>query len=64
MNTDAHIGETRSVGLGVVVRDGNGVVVVAAVRGLEVRWKVEQAELAASRYGVQLARRLRLSKIN
>ncbi|KAK1371603.1 hypothetical protein POM88_037695 [Heracleum sosnowskyi] len=43
---------------GVVIRDVHGHIIAEAVQKLQVKWKAEQAEVAAVRFGLHLARRL------
>ncbi|XP_056692194.1 uncharacterized protein [Spinacia oleracea] len=57
VNIDAHIMEGEYVGLGVVIRDMAGVVLVAATRRIKVGWNACTSEAAAARYGMQVARR-------
>ena len=56
INTDAAVMEGVGIGLGVVVRDSGGNIVLAAVRRMEVPWPASLAEAAAGRFGLQVAR--------
>ncbi|KAL2906587.1 Sperm-specific antigen 2, partial [Bienertia sinuspersici] len=56
VNVDAHMGADGKAGLGAVMRDENGVVLLLGVRHCLVK-NVEQAEAMAVRYGIMLARR-------
>ncbi|XP_021765431.1 uncharacterized protein LOC110729946 [Chenopodium quinoa] len=56
INCDAHLGVTT--GLGVVIRDEEGMILVAAMCKEYAGWAPEVAEAAACRYGLQLAARL------
>ncbi|XP_021722691.1 uncharacterized protein LOC110690168 [Chenopodium quinoa] len=57
INVNAHIAAAGYVGLGAVVRDHNGALILVAARKFEGVWDVEQAEAAAIRYGLQVANR-------
>lgn len=63
INSDAHIAGGSGVGLGVVLRDSEGQIVAAGVRKLDARWGVEQTEVAAAKYGLQLAHRLGFPRV-
>lgn len=63
MNTDANIVSEVGVGLGAVLRDDSGAPVAAKVKRLKARWSVEQAEVEAVKYGMQLANRLGFAKV-
>ncbi|XP_021725156.1 uncharacterized protein LOC110692468 isoform X1 [Chenopodium quinoa] len=56
INPDANMAAGNQIGLGVVLRDDAGCAVAAAVKRLKARWGVEQAEVAAARMGVQMAK--------
>lgn len=57
INIDAHIVSGLYVGLGVVIRGEFGQLLLTATKRLEVDWDSETAEAAATRYGLQIARR-------
>lgn len=57
INTDTAILGNEEVGLGVVIRDSSGKVLVMAVRRYQARWKALLAEAMAVRFGMQVARR-------
>lgn len=63
VNVDAYVGENRTVGLGVVVRDWQGKLLVAAATRMNVAWEARMAEAAAARFGVMIARRYGYSKV-
>lgn len=58
INFDAHIGAGLVRGLGVVVRDENGKLLVAGVRRVYANWSVEISEAVAAKFGVELVVRL------
>ncbi|KAL2923824.1 hypothetical protein RDABS01_015315 [Bienertia sinuspersici] len=62
VNTDAYVPNNGRVGLGVVIRDDRGKVLVAGVRKIEAT-DVELAEAQAALYGVSLARRMGFNKV-
>ncbi|KAL2944294.1 UDP-N-acetylglucosamine--N-acetylmuramyl-(pentapeptide) pyrophosphoryl-undecaprenol N-acetylglucosamine transferase [Bienertia sinuspersici] len=62
INTDAHIHEGIKVGLGVVCRDNEGRIQVIATKVIEPT-NVEVGKAEATRYGLQLARRLGFESI-
>ncbi|KAL2928741.1 hypothetical protein RDABS01_019525 [Bienertia sinuspersici] len=62
VNTDAYVPNNGRVGLGVVIRDERGNVLVAGVRKIEPT-EVEMAEAQAALYGVSLARRMGFNKV-
>lgn len=57
VNFDAHVGGGCHRGLGVVIRDDNGKLLLAGVRRVIANWDVEMTEAAAARFGVELAAR-------
>ena len=63
VNVDAHVGANRMVGLGVVVRDWQGDLLVAATTRLNVAWEASLAEAAAARFGMMIARRFGYRKV-
>ncbi|XP_021749237.1 uncharacterized protein LOC110714988 isoform X5 [Chenopodium quinoa] len=58
VNFDAHLAANNIIGLGVVLRDEAGSIIAAAVKRMKARWSVEQAEVAAARWGMQIAKQL------
>ncbi|XP_056688734.1 uncharacterized protein [Spinacia oleracea] len=58
VNVDAHTMEGIGVRFGVVIRDENGKILLAAVKSVGARWKPALAEAGAARYGLELARRM------
>ncbi|XP_021714671.1 uncharacterized protein LOC110682644 [Chenopodium quinoa] len=62
VNTDAHVVDGVLVGLGVVIRDSEGCLLVCATRRCPATTP-EVAEAMAVRYGLQVARRLGYSKV-
>ena len=52
INTDATVMEGVGVGLGVVVRDCGGNVVLAVVRRMDVSWPAALVEAVAARFGL------------
>ena len=63
VNVDAYVGENQTVGLGVVVRDWQGKLLVAAATRMNVAWEARMAEAAAARFGVMIARRYGYPKV-
>ncbi|KAL2938532.1 hypothetical protein RDABS01_021981 [Bienertia sinuspersici] len=62
VNTDAYVPNNGRVGLGVVIRDERGKVLVAGVRKIEPK-EVEMAEAQATLYGVSMARKMGFNKV-
>ncbi|XP_021839401.2 uncharacterized protein [Spinacia oleracea] len=62
INIDAHLYST-GVGVGVVIRDYRGVVLVAAVKRTDAAWSPNVAEASIALYGVALAKRLGYEKV-
>ncbi|KAL2922837.1 Cysteine--tRNA ligase, partial [Bienertia sinuspersici] len=58
VNVDAHVGNNRVVGLGVVIWDHCGKTQVSAVYKIVASWKAEVVEARAALYGIQVALRL------
>ena len=63
VNVDAHVGANRVVGLGVVIRDSCGGLLVTAAMRMNVAWDARTAEAAAARYGVMVARRFGFTNV-
>lgn len=63
VNVDAHVIGGVMVGMGTVIRDHEGKLLVAATKRLRVDWTAEMAEVAAARQGLLLARRLGYDKV-
>ncbi|XP_057539176.1 uncharacterized protein LOC130817471 [Amaranthus tricolor] len=59
INFDAHVGVGLYRGLGVVIRDDNGKLLIAGVRRVNSNWSVEMCEAATAMFGVELAVRFR-----
>ncbi|XP_021836344.2 uncharacterized protein [Spinacia oleracea] len=57
VNIDAHVVEGSYVGLGAVIRDVHGKIIMAAARRLDITWDASIAEAAAARFGLQIAQR-------
>ncbi|CAO2822581.1 unnamed protein product [Amaranthus hypochondriacus] len=57
INFDAHVGVALRRGLGVVVRDHNGKVLLTGTRRVEANWNVHITEAAAATYAIVIARR-------
>ena len=57
LNTDAALLGDGTVGVGAVVRDSQGRIVVMAVRRFRAHWRASLAEAIAGRFGLQLAKR-------
>lgn len=58
VNVDAHVLCGRGVCFGVVIRDEEGKLLLAAVKRMQANWTPTLAEARAARYGVEVARRL------
>ncbi|XP_010682933.1 uncharacterized protein LOC104897695 [Beta vulgaris subsp. vulgaris] len=56
LNTDAAMLAEGLVGVGAVVRDSRGSVLLVAVRRYRVRWTVTLAEAMGARFGVEMAK--------
>ena len=56
LNTDVAMLEEGTVGVGAVVRDCTGRVMLVGVRRYQARWKAALGEAIAARFGIQLAR--------
>lgn len=62
VNVDVHTFST-GVGVGVVIRDYSGAILVAAVKRTDAAWSAEVAEASAALYGAALAKRLGYDKV-
>lgn len=58
INVDAHIMEGVGVNLGDVIRKNYGKLLVAGVKRVEADWEPEVAEAGATRFGVELAKKM------
>ncbi|XP_057543284.1 uncharacterized protein LOC130821510 [Amaranthus tricolor] len=58
INFDAHIGTNRRRGLGVLVRDNYGKVLLTGTRCVEPNWSVRISEAAAALFALDIARRM------
>ncbi|XP_021859944.2 uncharacterized protein [Spinacia oleracea] len=58
INVDANVIDGVRVGLGGVIRNHEGKLLVGGTKRVDAAWGVEMDEAAAVRYGLQLARRL------
>ena len=58
VNFDAHLGPDGEIGLGVVFRNHEGGIVAAGVKRVAAAWSAVLAESAATRYAMEVARRL------
>lgn len=54
VNFDAHVATANRRGLGIVIRDKVGKILLAVVRSLNANWSPEVSEAAAALYGVEL----------
>lgn len=63
INFDANVIDDVERGLGVVVCNSDGVLLVTGVRRVWANWDAELSELLAAAFGVELARRLGFSHI-
>lgn len=63
VNVDAHIRNEGGVQFGMVARDDSGKLVATGVRRMAVNWDPCLAEAGAARFGVEIAHRLRLTKV-
>lgn len=57
INFDAHLGTGPIRGLGVVIRDDNGKLLLAGVRRVCANWSVDMSEATTAKFGVELAAR-------
>lgn len=57
VNVAAHVGVNKVVGLGAVIRDSQGGLLVTAATRMNAAWDARMAEAAAARYRVMIARR-------
>ncbi|XP_074274036.1 uncharacterized protein LOC141597469 [Silene latifolia] len=64
INSDAAVLNDDEIGLGVVGRDSEGMVVFIASRRCYARWTVEVAEAKAMLFGLEVARRLNVTCIS
>ena len=62
-NFDAHIGPNGDIGLGVVVRDSSGRMVLGGVRRRTANWDVHISEAMAGLFVVELLRRFGFSRV-
>ncbi|XP_010696345.1 uncharacterized protein LOC104908875 [Beta vulgaris subsp. vulgaris] len=62
-NFDAHMGPNGEVGLGVVVRDSNGKMVLGGVRRRAANWDVSTAEAMAGLFAVELVHRFGYTRV-
>ncbi|KAK1392843.1 hypothetical protein POM88_011899 [Heracleum sosnowskyi] len=62
VNVDAHLND-NGVSFGVVIRDDAGRALVAAVKKVNAKWSPALAEAGATRYGMELARRLSYANV-
>ena len=63
LNTDATLLGDDGVGVGAIIRDYRGQVVMMGVRRFAATWEVPMAEIMAARCGLQWARRLGFTNI-
>lgn len=63
VNTDAALLGDAGVGLGVVIRDSEGMVHAMVVRRILVHWTAALAEAMAAKFGLIIARRLGLMRV-
>lgn len=64
INFEAQVGPGLSRGLGIVIRDARGKILVTGTRKVKANWSVECSETAVALYGLTVARRMGLNKIH
>lgn len=64
INFDAYIGSDGSRGLGVVLRNDQGCVVLTSTRKVRANWDVETIEAIAALYALDVAKRMNFSMIH
>ena len=63
MNFDANVANGANRGLGIIICDHLGKIVVADVRRVKARWSVEVSEVVAALFGLEVARRFGFGKV-
>lgn len=64
INFDTQVGPDTSRGLGIVIRDDRGKILITGTRRVKANWSVELSEIIAALYGLNVARRLDLKNIH
>lgn len=64
INFDEHVGADNTRGLGMVLRDDKGAIILTGTRKVQARWNVELSEAFAALYGLKVASRMGYKRIH